>query len=72
VYRLGVLWGLSSILDRPGLIRLTWVSRNSAGQGLVLGVLCKQGVGGSSPLVSTEVVQDRRASDAFRIVLPRP
>src|ERR671910_22836 len=63
VYRLGVLWPLSGTLGHPHFGRLTSTARIVAGHSAGRGVLCKQGVGGSSPLVSTiksEVDRSRR------------
>ena len=40
-------------LDDSAFSQLTSIIRKAAGQSLAQGVLCKQGVGGSSPLVST-------------------
>ena len=44
----------------PVVTSATCALRKVAGQRLALGVLCKQGVGGSSPLVSTSKALGRR------------
>ena len=59
VYRPSVPWAAPGSLGHPGLMLATSASCERAGQSSAAGVLCKQGVGGSSPLVSTEEAPGR-------------
>jgi hypothetical protein len=52
VYRVSPPWVAPQSLHLPWVTASTCVNRKVAGQRLVPVVLCKQGVGGSSPLVS--------------------
>jgi hypothetical protein len=53
VYRVRPLWADLASLDLPRVMPTTCGRGETAGQRVAQAVLCKQGVGGSSPLVST-------------------
>jgi hypothetical protein len=53
VYRVRPLWADLASLDLPRVVPMTCGGDKAAGQRVAQSLLCKQGVGGSSPLVST-------------------
>jgi hypothetical protein len=54
VYRVRLLWVNFASLDLPRVMPMTCGRGKAAGQRVAQALICKQGVGGSSPLVSTE------------------
>ena len=65
MYRVSrLLTGVASLVC-PRVMPMTCGGDKAAGQRIARALLCKQGVGGSSPLVSTDEVPGRRGNHSI-------